>query len=181
MLPIGPLMIEHRLIERLIVLIEKEGSKIKNDNLTDIDFIDDCIDFIRTYADRCHHGKEEDILFRDLKNKKLSSEHARILNELIDEHKHAGNITSKLINARNKYFSDTSNTTNQIYSFEIYEYLKDLIDFYPEHIKKEDKEFFLPCMDYFSDKEKEKMLEEFRDFVRKLIHEKYKKLLEKYE
>ncbi len=181
MLPIGPLMIEHRLIERLIVLIEKEGSKIENDNLTDIDFIDDCIDFIRTYADRCHHGKEEDILFRDLKNKKLSSEHARILNELIDEHKHAGNITSKLINARNKYFSDTSNTTNQIYSFEIYEYLKDLIDFYPEHIKKEDKEFFLPCMDYFSDKEKEKMLEEFRDFVRKLIHEKYKKLLEKYE
>jgi hemerythrin-like domain-containing protein len=181
MLPIGPLMIEHRLIERLIVLIEKEGSKIKNDNLTDIDFIDDCIDFIRTYADRCHHGKEEDILFRDLKNKKLSSEHARILNELIDEHKHAGNITSKLINARNKYFSDTSNTTNQIYSFEIYEYLKDLIDFYPEHIKKEDKEFFLPCMDYFSDKEKEKMLEEFRDFDRKLIHEKYKKLLEKYE
>jgi hemerythrin-like domain-containing protein len=181
MLPIGPLMIEHRLIERLIVLIEKEGSKIKNDNLTDIDFIDDCIDFIRTYADRCHHGKEEDILFRDLKNKKLSSKHARILNELIDEHKHAGNITSKLINARNKYFSDTSNTTNQIYSFEIYEYLKDLIDFYPEHIKKEDKEFFLPCMDYFSDKEKEKMLEEFRDFDRKLIHEKYKKLLEKYE
>jgi hemerythrin-like domain-containing protein len=181
MLPIGPLMIEHRLIERLIVLIEKEGSKIENDNLTDIDFIDDCIDFIRTYADRCHHGKEEDILFRDLKNKKLSSEHARILNELIDEHKHARNITSKLINARNKYFSDTSNTTNQIYSFEIYEYLKDLIDFYPEHIKKEDKEFFLPCMDYFSDKEKEKMLEEFRDFDRKLIHEKYKKLLEKYE
>ena len=71
MLPIGSLMIEHRLIERLIALIEKEGDKIKKDNLTDIDFIDDCIDFIRTYADRCHHGKEEDILFRDLRNKKL--------------------------------------------------------------------------------------------------------------
>ncbi len=181
MLPIGPLMIEHRLIERLIALMEKEGDRIKKDKLTDIDFIDDCIDFIRTYADRCHHGKEEDILFRDLNNKKLLPEHARILNELIDEHKHARDITSKLIDARNKYFSDTSNATNQIYAFEIYEYLKDLIDFYPEHIKKEDKEFFLPCMDYFSDKEKEKMLEEFWDFDRKLIHEKYKKLLEKYE
>ena len=181
MLPIGSLMIEHRLIERLIALIEKEGDKIKKDNLTDIDFIDDCIDFIRTYADRCHHGKEEDILFRDLKNKKLSPEHARILNELIDEHKHAREITSKLVDARNKYFSDVSNATNQIFAFEVYEYLKDLKDFYPRHIKKEDKEFFLPCMDYFSNEEKEKMLEEFWEFDRKLIHEKYKKLLEKYE
>ena len=51
MLPIGPLMIEHRLIERLISLMEKEGAKIREDKLADIDFIDNCIDFIKTYAD----------------------------------------------------------------------------------------------------------------------------------
>jgi hemerythrin-like domain-containing protein len=181
MLPIGPLMIEHRLIERLIALMEKEGDRIKKDNIADIDFIDDCLDFIRTYADMCHHGKEEDILFRDLKNKNLSIEHMKILNELINEHKLAREITSKLVEARNKYFNDVHDMTNQIYDFEIYEYFKELIDFYPKHIRKEDKHFFLPCMDYFTANEKEKMLEEFLEFDRKLLHEKYKKVLEKYE
>jgi len=182
MLPIAPLMIEHRLIERLIALMEKEGDRIKKDKLADIDFIDDCIDFIKTYADRCHHGKEEDILFRYLRNKKLTPEHTRILDELINEHKYAREITSKLADARKKYyFSNGNDASNQIYTFEIYEYMKQLIEFYPLHIKKEDSKFFLPCMDYFTDKEKEKMLGEFWEFDRKLIHEKYKKVLEKYE
>jgi hemerythrin-like domain-containing protein len=181
MLPIGLLMIEHRVIERLIALMQKEGDRILKDKLADIDFIDDCLDFIRTYADRCHHGKEEEILFRDLKDKKLSIEHLKILNELVDEHKLARGITSKLVEARNKYFNDVHDTTNQIYSYEIYEYLKELIDFYPKHIRKEDKNFFLPCMNYFTVEEKEKMLEEFLEFDRKLIHEKYKKVIEKYE
>ena len=79
MLPIGPLMIEHRLVERLIALMQKEGDRIKEDKLADIDFIDDCIDFIKTYADRCHHGKEEDILFKELENKKLTPEHICVL------------------------------------------------------------------------------------------------------
>ena len=177
MLPIGLLMIEHR----LIALMEKEGDKIKKDKLTDIDFIDDCIDFIKTYADRCHHGKEEDILFRELESKKLIPEHARILKELTEEHKHARDITSKLIDARNNYFDSEDDASNQIYAFEIHEYIEELIDFYPKHIKKEDKEFFLPCMDYFTDKEKKEMLDRFWEFDRKLIHEKYKKMLEKYE
>ena len=105
----------------------------------------------------------------------------KILNELINEHKLAREITLKLVEARNKYFNDIHDATNQIYDFEIYEYFKELIDFYPKHIRKEDKHFFLPCMDYFTAKEKEKMLEEFLEFDRKLIHEKYKKVLEKYE
>ena len=36
-------------------------------------------------------------------------------------------------------------------------------------------------MDYFSEKEKEEMLEKFFEFDRKLIHEQYKKIVERYE
>lgn len=181
MLPIGPLMIEHRLIERLIDLMQKEGDRIKKDKLADIDFIDNCVDFIKTYADRCHHGKEEDILFKELENKKLIPEHIKILKELVKEHKYARDLTSKLIAARNNYFNSESDASKQIFAFEIHEYMEDLVDFYPKHIKKEDKEFFLPCMDYFTDKEKKEMLDRFWEFDRNLIHEKYKKMLESYE
>ena len=64
MLPIGLLMIEHRLIERLIALMQKEGNKIQSDNIADIDFIDDCLDFIRTYADRCLKEKKKIFFLR---------------------------------------------------------------------------------------------------------------------
>ena len=181
MLPVGPLRVEHRLIERLITLMQMEGDRIKKDKLTDIDFIDNCIDFIKTYADRCHHGKEEDILFKELEVKELKPNHKKLLKELVEEHKYAREITLKLLDVRNRYFNSNDEATKQILAFEIYEYLKNLIDFYPNHIKKEDEEFFLPCMDYFTDKEKNEMIDKFWDFDRKLIHEKYKKVLEKYE
>jgi hemerythrin-like domain-containing protein len=55
------------------------------------------------------------------------------------------------------------------------------VKFYPKHIEKEDKHFFIPCMDYFSQKEKDKMFEESWEFDRKLFHEKYTKIVEALE
>ena len=57
MMPIGPLMKEHRLIERMIALMEKELGRLNAGEELDPGFIDIAVDFIRTYADRCHHGK----------------------------------------------------------------------------------------------------------------------------
>jgi hemerythrin-like domain-containing protein len=65
----APLMIEHRLIERMIRLISSRLSAIQKENKVDTIFIDKTVDFIRTYAERTHHGKEEDILFLNLKQK----------------------------------------------------------------------------------------------------------------
>jgi hemerythrin-like domain-containing protein len=51
--------------------------------------LDSAVDFIRTYADRTHHGKEEDILFRDLAKKDLSAQDQSVMQELINEHTYA--------------------------------------------------------------------------------------------
>ena len=58
MMPIGPLMIEHRLIEKMIALMDKEIAKMKKHGKANPIFIDTTVDFIRMYADRTHHGKE---------------------------------------------------------------------------------------------------------------------------
>ena len=55
--------------------IKKEIEKMKKYNKANPLFIDIAVDFIRMYADRTHHGKEEDILFRDLEKKSLSPNH----------------------------------------------------------------------------------------------------------
>ncbi|MGD9676204.1 MAG: hemerythrin domain-containing protein, partial [Candidatus Bipolaricaulia bacterium] len=68
----GPLMIEHRLIERMIALVSHAVAGIQSSGEVDPLFVDLAVDFIRTYADRTHHGKEEDILFRNLDRKGLS-------------------------------------------------------------------------------------------------------------
>ena len=59
----APLMIEHRLIERMLSVIRDDLPKIKSKHKVDPVFVDIAVDFIRVYADRTHHGKEEDILF----------------------------------------------------------------------------------------------------------------------
>ena len=72
MLPIGPIMIEHRLIERMIKVMDSKLREMKAGRNADTTFIETAVDIIRTYADRCHHGKEEDIRFRELKKKPIA-------------------------------------------------------------------------------------------------------------
>lgn len=172
MKPIGPMMWEHRLIEKMLQLFDGEIKNINENKKVDTVFIDTAVDFIRTYADRTHHGKEEDILFRDLAKKELSSEHIRIMNELIDEHTYARKTVGKLVAAKERYL--TGENTSQ----EVIGCLKELAQFYPQHIEKEDKHFFYPCMEYFTREEQNAMLLEFNEFDRKMIHEKYKKVVE---
>jgi hemerythrin-like domain-containing protein len=170
--PIGPLMWEHRMIEKMLRLFDGEIKRINEENRIDAVFIDTAVDFIRTYADRTHHGKEEDILFRDLAKKQISSNHAKIVGELVEEHKYARDVVGKLIEAKERYLKG-ENTAQEVIA-----YLKELAQFYPKHIEKEDKHFFFPCMDYFSEDEQNKMLDEFWEFDKNMIHEKYKKVIE---
>jgi hemerythrin-like domain-containing protein len=162
MMPVGPLMIEHRLIERMVKLMAEELPRMEEKRGVNIGFLSEAIDFIRTYADRCHHGKEEDILFRDLAAKPLSVEHKRIMNELVD--------------AKERYARTQKDGFQEIKTC-----LTELVEFYPAHIEKEDKHFFLPIMNYFTREEKDAMLQEFWAFDKNLIHEKYKKMVEGYQ
>lgn len=176
MLPIGPLMIEHRLIERMIEVMKIELKQIEQNKRVEPEFIETAVDFIRTYADRCHHGKEEDILFRDLKKKQLHDEHKKIMNELEQEHKRGREIVSRLVEAKVKYVKGDKQALSAITDL-----MKSLVEFYPKHIEKEDKHFFMPVMKYFDEAEKTAMLNEEYEFDRTLIHEKYRNIIEKLE
>ena len=167
-------MIEHRLIERMLKVVEAEVARITKEGNANVAFIDIAVDFIQTYADRCHHGKEEDILFRDLAKKGLSPEYKKTMDELIQEHIYGRKTTKELIAARDKYSKGDKKALPDIIRS-----LTALVEFYPKHIEKEDKHFFLPCMKYFTQQEQDAMLNEFQEFDRKLIHEKYKTLVDK--
>jgi hemerythrin-like domain-containing protein len=176
LLPVDALIWEHRTIERMILPMKKELSKMSDTKEVDSTFIDLAVDFIRNYADRCHHGKEEGILFRELGKKRLSNEHVVMMKELVREHVHARLTTRNLEKAKESYIGGNPESLKDVLKL-----LNDLSEFYPKHIAKEDERFFYPCMKYFALQEQEAMLQEFWDFDRKLIHEKYSKVLDEME
>jgi hemerythrin-like domain-containing protein len=156
MMPIGPLMIEHRLIERVIAVMAREADRIEKEGRADPLFIDTVVDFIRTYADR--------------------SEHRKVMEELVGEHVRGRNTTKSLSQAGGRYAGGDRSALTDIARF-----MKELSSFYPSHIRKEDKSFFLPVMGYFTPEEKHAMLEEELEFDRNLIHERYRAVAEEAE
>jgi hemerythrin-like domain-containing protein len=172
----GPLMIEHRLIERMLSVIKDVLTEIGSKHTVDPVFVDSAVDFIRMYADRTHHGKEEDILFKALKNKPLAAEHLRIINELIEEHVFGRRTTKALVEANTRYRNGDETALP-----DIADKFKILIEFYPKHIEKEDKVFFPSVRIYFTDEEEQAMLAGFWEFDRKMIHDKYKSVVEGLE
>ncbi len=175
-MPIGPLMVEHRLIERMIALMGLQIQRIGDTGQVDVHFIDTAVDFIRTYADACHHGKEEDILFRDLQEKDLDPKDERIMNELIEEHAWARVTTGKLVDARKRYAQGEKEAVD-----EIIEIMKSLVEFYPKHIEKEDRDFFKASMVYLTQEERDGMLDEEYEFDRRFIHGMNEKAVEALE
>jgi len=174
-LPTGPLMIEHRLIEKMVSRLAQEGKNIRQTGNVDIDFLDDAIDFIRTYADRCHHGKEEDILFRDLRKKEMPPDLASSMERLIEEHKRARALIGRIDDAKERYRKGDRSAKE-----EIAEAIEEVTALYPKHIEDEDKRFFPKAMELFTREEKDAMIAESYDFDRKLIHEKYAKVYERW-
>jgi len=163
----GPLMIEHRLIERMLSIIKDILSKIELKQKIEPVFVDIAVDFIQMYADRTHHGKEEDILFRELKKKSMSDEDRQVMAELIREHEFGRQTTKALIDSNTRYRNGDKTALA-----EIFEKLHTLVEFYPKHIEKEDKVFFLSSRAYFTDEEDQDILAEFLEFDQRMIHEK---------
>ncbi|MGQ9921151.1 MAG: hemerythrin domain-containing protein [Desulfobacca sp.] len=166
MLPIAPLMIEHRLIERLICLMAQEKDRLQANialspafAFVEPRFLRDAVAFLQGYADARHHGKEEAILFAALQGKPLSPEHRRILLQLQAEHRHGREATQKLAAATQRYHQGHEEALTDILAG-----LEVLVNFYPAHIATEDQEFFLPVMAYFSEQEQAALLDQMQAF-----------------
>lgn len=165
-------MIEHRLIEKFLILAAESTKSMKEESYDPI-MVDRIVDFIKTYADRTHHGKEEDILFHALMERDIGGNDLVVMNELIQEHKQAREKVREIMELNDQYRAGNRKVVSQIKEIILW-----LADFYPIHIKKEDKEFFPKSEKYFDEKELEAMLETFWVFDRSMIHEKYQKIYE---
>lgn len=167
---------EHRVIEQVLDCLEKMATQGEDSGQLDGQSIEEALDFFRNFADRCHHGKEEDLLFRDLESKPLEAPLKGILHELIQEHVLGRQMVGKLAEAGERYHEGDPEVLGVIE-----QQIAALIDFYPRHIEKEDRHFFVPVMDCFTKKELANLLDRFHEFDRQLIHERYRQVVSTWE
>src|SRR5450631_1713804 len=75
---------EHRLILRMIALLEKNAPRTAEGSYLNWQFYLDGIDFIRQYADHFHHAKEEDVLFKALVDNGMPKENSPVAAMLME-------------------------------------------------------------------------------------------------
>ncbi|MBS3784833.1 MAG: hemerythrin domain-containing protein [Anaerolineae bacterium] len=141
MKPIVPLKTEHGFIDQMIKLARDETLKIVTKDELHPAFIDTPVDFLRTHADETHHGKEEDILFRDLRDKDLLAEDRQLMEELIQEHVDAREMVGALVAAKERHLQGEEQALETVVRN-----LAGVIELYPEHIRKADDMFFPASM-----------------------------------
>ena len=127
--PMKKLVDEHVLIKRVLALIPAVIDTIDVDSEAERQLVIEVVDFIRSYADKYHHAKEEEILF------KYFDEDLDILKVIHEDHENArGHVKTILEAVDNR---DKNTVVNHLNAY------KELLT---EHIKKED-EILYPWMD----------------------------------
>ena len=127
--PVKKLVDEHVLIIRLLALIPSIVEYTETSIKVDKDLILRCVDFIRTYADKYHHMKEEDILL------KYVDEKAEIIQVMHKDHDTGRGYVRQAVEGAEK-----NNKT------QVKENLLAYRDLLTQHIKKED-EILYPWID----------------------------------
>lgn len=74
MKPTDDLRHEHSAIKLMLKIMEKISSAIRQEKPFDAANVGDIIDFLKVFADKCHHGKEETALFPALIDAGMSRE-----------------------------------------------------------------------------------------------------------
>ncbi len=78
---------EHEGIKVALAVLDRLAGDLEAGRGADVDDVDAIIDFLRTFADRCHHGKEEDLLFPAMEKAGVPREGGPI-GVMLTEHTH---------------------------------------------------------------------------------------------
>ncbi len=123
---------EHVYIHKVVDSFPGLLKKIEAGSLPDPELLRSIVDFMRTYADKCHHGKEEAILFPYLVEHGVPGQGCPI-HALLAEHIKGREWVKKIEESADSLAKDPAGTKKALI-----ETLQALIALYQNHIWKED-------------------------------------------
>ena len=170
---------EHRVIERVLNSLEMGADRLESGLPVRPEFFLSSTDFIKGFADGCHHQKEEGILFMRMKEQGMPLDGCP-LGVMLAEHALARQYTKTLLSAAQAMLSgDSSGNNRAIQSSRSY------IALLRRHITKEDNILFPIANDVIPTEQHAAVWEDF-EHVEHIetgegVHEKYLALAETLE
>jgi hemerythrin-like domain-containing protein len=166
---------EHEGIKLMLKIIENISNDLKNDKELNIEHYGQIIEFIKGFADKCHHGKEEDILFPAMVHHGIPNEGGPIA-VMLDEHQMGRNHIKSL----SRFFEDFK-AGNKKATLGIISSSLAYVQLLRNHIEKENNILFMMADKVLNEAEQSEIFEEFEKLEVEKIgigkHEEYHHLL----
>lgn len=166
---------EHEGIKVMLDVLDRIAEKINNGESPNNGHLDMIIEFIRVFADKCHHGKEEDVLFPALQAHGMPKEGGPI-GVMLSEHQQGRLFVQALGDAIDDFRNGNKGATSAIavnalsYTFLL-----------RNHIEKENNVLFRMADEILNENEQELIAEEFEKIEVERIglgkHEEFHALL----
>jgi hemerythrin-like domain-containing protein len=177
------LMSEHRVIERVIATLEKAANKLQAGQEVRPGFFLDAADFIKGFADGCHHRKEEGVLFKALQANGMPAGQGPIA-VMLSEHEQGRKFTQGMRAAAQQLQSgDPAAKPILVHSL-----LANVLGYaalLKQHIQKEDQVLFPMAGRIIPADQQEQVVEDFEkvehDETGAGVHEKYLAVAEALE
>lgn len=171
--PTGDLIEEHDGIGLMLRIMEKVAGKLKAGKEVDKRHLSKVVEFLKNFADKCHHGKEEGILFPELLK---NSGNEKLINELSGEHKTGRDFIRGIAESLERYQKGNPD------AFHIAVNALGYSQLLTEHIKKENTILFPAADKELSDELQAEISEKFEKLEVEVIgagkHEEYHHWLE---
>lgn len=180
MIAIDLMVYEHTVIKRMLTVARKISFKIYKHEEIDLKDLHKIIDFVRNYADKHHHGKEEELLFNKMVAEIGSTAEKLVNVGMLVEH----DLGRLYIQNLEKAIKEAESGKEEAY-VDIIGNLISYADLLTRHIDKEDGVVYKFVERNLSKESLDKLEEECKVFEEqqsnKKIQEKYIKLLEELE
>ena len=131
--PVQDLKDEHSGILLMLDIMKKVINGLKNRQGIKIEHLEKITEFLVNFADKCHHTKEEEILFPEVIREKSNT---ALVNELLGEHKSGRDLISGISQSLKNYEPGKPDAYHIASNMELY------ISLLTEHIKKENQSLF---------------------------------------
>ncbi len=146
---------EHRIIQTVVGVMAAFAEELAAGKEPNCGILRDIVEFMRMFADKCHHGKEESHLFPLLEAKGVPVTGCP-LGILIHEHQSGRKLVGELAEAAEACGKGAPEANERLRAS-----LQALVNLYPNHIWKEDYLLFPMTNKILSDEEQRELLKKF--------------------
>ncbi len=171
--PTGVLEREHHVIQKIVGTMAVLAEALGAGQEPPVETLRDIVEFMRTFADKCHHGKEEVHLFPLLERRGVPARGCPI-GVLVHEHERGRALVARLAQATEAYASGNGSVRDSVA-----ETLRALVELYPSHIWKEEYLLFPMTNKVLGAVDQHKLLEMFAGLeaaVGQDVHQRFERM-----